>query len=55
MTYTNAAGLDISGIVNQVQTFVTGSLLPVVTGLVVLSISISLGLKVVKKFGKKLI
>lgn len=54
MTYTNGA-LSVTDAFSSVQTFVTGSLLPAVTGLIVLSISIALGIKAVRKFGKKLI
>ena len=54
MTLTNGA-LDVSSIFSSVQTFVGTTLLPAVVGFTVLSISIALGLKAVRRFGKKLI
>lgn len=54
MTYTLGV-LDVDTIFASVTSFVTGSLLPVVTGMIVLSVSIALGIKTVRKFAHKLI
>jgi hypothetical protein len=47
--------LNVASIFSSVQSFVGTTLLPAVAGFVVLSISIALGIKTVRRYGKKLI
>lgn len=49
------SAFSVATIFSDVTSFVTTGLLPVVTAMIVLSISIALGIKTVRKFGKKLI
>jgi len=52
MTAGQNGSLDVTGIFTTVTTFITSNLLPAIVGLVVLSISIRLGIKAVRKFAK---
>jgi len=45
---------DPSSLFATVTTFITGTLLPVVVGLVVLGISVRLGIKAVRKYSKSI-
>jgi hypothetical protein len=47
--------LNVASIFASVQSFVGTTLLPAVAGFVVLSISIALGIKTVRRYGKKLL
>jgi hypothetical protein len=52
MTSGANGALDVNGIFSTVTTFITTNLLPAIVGLVVLSISIRLGLKAVRKYAR---
>lgn len=48
------SAFSVTGIFSDVTSFVTTGLLPVITGMIVLGISIRLAVKAVNKYGKKL-
>lgn len=49
------SALSVSGIFSDVTSFVTTGLLPSVVAMIVLSISIALAIKTVRRFAKKLV